>query len=169
MTLARRDGADPLARTEQLHRWGEAALKRFAVEAAGERDLEKLWRLVEAHLTLHGASGVGTSVHTRRAYKRGVEELLTLWAGESLLRPARDAGALYVQRLRAGDREPVHAEAETGKRGRKPKRGPLAPATVELRLAAARALYAALRWAGATDADPFRDVRTNRGPAPGEP
>ena len=162
MTLARRDGADPLARTEQLHRWGEAALKRFAVEAAGERDLEKLWRLVEAHLTLHGASGVGTSVHTRRAYRRGVEELLTLWAGESLLRPARDAGALYVQRLRAGDREPVHAEAESGKRGRKPKKGPLAPATVELRLAAARALYAALRWAGATDADPFRDVRTGR-------
>ena len=40
---ARRNGADPLARTEQLHRWGEAALKRYAVEAAGERDLEKLW------------------------------------------------------------------------------------------------------------------------------
>jgi integrase len=141
---------------------GRGGPARFAVEAAGERDVEKLWRLVEAHLTLHGASGVGTSVHTLRAYRRGVVELLTLWAGESLLRPARDAGALYVQRLRAGDREPVHAEAEPGKRGAHPKKGPLAPATVELRLAAARALYDALRWAGATEADPFRDVRTGR-------
>ena len=162
MTLVPAEKSDPLARTEQLHRWGEAALRRFAVEAAGERDLPKLWRLVEAHLTLHGGSGVGTSVHTLRAYRRGIQELLTLWAGESLLRPARDAGALYVQRLRAGDRDPVHAEAEDGKRGRRPKRGPLAPATVELRLAAARALYDALRWAGATEADPFRDVRTGR-------
>jgi len=33
------------------------------------------------------------------------------------------------------------------------------PATVQLKLAAARALYAALRWAGATDAAPFASVR----------
>lgn len=162
MALVPADRSDPLARTEQLHRWGEAALRRYAVEAAGDRDVEKLWRLIEAHLTLHGASGVGTSRHTLRAYKRGLVELVTLWAGESLLRPARDAGALYVQRLRAGDRDPVHAEADDGKRGRRPKRGPLAPATVELRLAAARSLYDALRWAGATEADPFRDVHTGR-------
>ena len=162
MTLATADQRDPLARAEQLHLWGEAALRRYAVEAAGQRDLEKLWRLTEAHLTLHGASGVGTSPHTLRAYKRGIVELLTLWSGESLLRPARDAGALYVQRLRAGDREPVVAQADNAARGRRPKKGPLAPATVELRLAAARALYDALRWAGATEADPFRDVRTGR-------
>jgi integrase/recombinase XerC len=56
----------------------------------------------------------------------------------------------------------VLAAEEDGKRGRRPKKGPLAPATVELRLAAARAIYDALRWAGATEADPFRDVRTGR-------
>ena len=162
MTLAAADPRDPLARAEQLHLWGEAALRRYAVEAAGQRDVERLWRLTEAHLTLHGASGVATSRHTLRAYERGVAELVALWAGESLLRPARDAGPLYVQRLRAGDREPVLSQAEEGRRGRRPKRGPLAPATVELRLAAARALYDALRWAGATEADPFRDVRTGR-------
>jgi integrase/recombinase XerC len=162
VTLVPADHPDPLARAEQLHLWGEAALRRFAVEAAGERDVERLWRLIEAHLTLHGASGVGTSKHTLRAYRRGLVELVTLWAGESLLRPARDAGALYVQRLRAGDREPILEAADSGGRGRRPKRGPLAPATVELRLAAARALYDALRWAGATEADPFRDVRTGR-------
>jgi integrase/recombinase XerC len=162
VTLAAADRPDPLARAEQLHLWGEAALRRYAVEAAGQRDVDKLWRLVEAHLTLHGGSGVGTSKHTLRAYKRGLVELVALWAGESLLRPARDAGALYVQRLRAGDREPVVELAGEGRRGRRPKRGPLAPATVELRLAAARALYDALRWAGATESDPFRDVRAGR-------
>lgn len=162
MTLAAASRHDPLARAEQLHRWGEEALRRYAMEAANARDAEKLWRLTEAHLTLHGASGVGTSKHTLRAYKRGLVELLTLWSGENLLRPQRDAGALYVQRLRAGDREPLHEEAAKNGRGRKPKRGPLAPATVELRLSAARALYDALRWAGATEADPFRGVRTGR-------
>jgi integrase len=35
----------------------------------------------------------------------------------------------------------------------------LKPASVRSRLASARALYAALRWAGATDAEPFTDVR----------
>lgn len=162
VTLAAAEPRDPLARAGQLHLWGEEALRRFAVEAAGSRDVERLWRLTEAHLTLHGASGVGTSKHTLRAYRRGLVELVGLWAGESLLRPSRDAGALYVQRLRAGDREPVLAYAEGARRGRRPKRGPLAPATVELRLAAARALYDALRWAGATEADPFHDVRTGR-------
>jgi len=162
MALVKAEGNNPLARAEQLHLWGEEALRRFAMDAASQRDVDRLWRLTEAHLTLHGQSGVGTSKHTLRAYKRGITELCTLWAGESLLRPARDAGALYVQRLRAGERDPVIDEAPTGKRGRKPKRGPLSPATVELRLAAARALYDALRWAGATEADPFRGIRTGR-------
>jgi integrase/recombinase XerC len=162
MALSTQEPRDPLARAEQLHLWGEEALRRYAMEAAGNRDIDRLWRLTEAHLTLHGASGVGTSKHTLRAYRRGLVELVNLWAGESLLRPTRDAGALYIGRLRAGDRDPIVEEAPTGRRGRKPKRGPLSPATVELRLAAARALYDALRWAGATEADPFRDVRTGR-------
>jgi integrase/recombinase XerC len=162
MELVQLEPRDPLARAEQLHLWGEEALRRYALEAAGNRDAERLWRLTEAHLTLHGASGVATSKHTLRAYRRGLEELVHMWAGESLLRPSRDAGALYVQRLRAGDREVIIESAPEGRRGRKPKRGPLSPATVELRLAAGRALYDALRWAGATEADPFRDVRTGR-------
>ncbi len=162
MTLTPRPGHDPLARTEQLHRWSEEALRRFAVQAANERDVERLWSLTEAHVTLHGHAGVATSRHTHRAYRRGVVELVTLWHDVNLLRPARDAGVMYVQRLRAGDREPLIDAAEPGKRGRRPKRGPLAPATIELRIAAARALYAALRWSGATESDPFRDVRAGR-------
>lgn len=162
MTLSPSAGQDALARAAQLHRWSEDALRRFAAQAAGNRDVEDLWRLLEAHLTLLGDSGVATSQHTLRAYRRGVVELVTMWGGENLLRPSRDAGALYLQRLRAGDRPEITESAETGKRGRRPKPGPLAPATIELRLAAARALYQALRWAGATEADPFRDLSVGR-------
>lgn len=162
MTLTPTQGRDALARAEQLHRWPEEALRVFAAKAANERDVDELWRLLEAHLTLLGSNGVATSPHTLRAYRRGVVELVAMWQGENLLRPSRDAGALYLQRLRAGDRPEIVEEPQTAKRGRRPKPGPLAPATVELRLAAARALYQALRWAGATEADPFRDLSTGR-------
>jgi integrase/recombinase XerC len=164
MDLEHRAGASPLARTEQLHTWDEERLRRYAVQAAAERDVERLWLLCEAYMTLHGKAGVATSKHTYRAYRRGVVELVALWQGESILRPSRDAGTMYVQRLRAGDRETPDAPAGPPRRGRRPTRGPLAPATVELRVAAARMLYAALRWAGATERDPFRDVGSLRGP-----
>ena len=162
MQMTPRPAADALGRADQLQRWSEEALRRYAVQAANERDAERLWALTEAHLTLHGQAGVATSAHTHRAYRRGVIELVALWHDVNLLRPSRDAGVLYVQRLRAGDRAPVLDDVPDGRRGRRPKRGPLAPATVELRVAAARSLYGALRWAGATDADPFRDVSGGR-------
>lgn len=155
--------ATPLERVERLRRLDDAALRRHAVRVANERDAEALWELVEAHLTLHGAAGVATSAHTRRAYRRGILDLVALWQDENLLRPSRDAGEHYVQRLRAGDRAPLIAESATdGRRGRRVKPGPLAPATVQLKVAAARALYDALAWAGATDAAPFRDVKMGR-------
>lgn len=156
-------GATRLQRVERLRRLDDEGLRRAAVKAANERDAGALWELVEAHLTLHGASGVATSVHTMRAYRRGVHDLVMLWQGENLLRPSRDAGSLYLQRLRVGEREPIlEAEPRSPRRGRKVKTGPLAPATVQLKLAAARALYDALAWAGATEVDPFRDVRIGR-------
>lgn len=155
--------ASALQRVARLQRLSEAALKRHAVKAAAERDEEALWELIEAHITLKGLSGVTTSRHTLRAYRRGLHELLAMWADESLLRPSRDAGPLYVQRLLAGERAPVLAEEpREAHRGRKAKDGPLSAATVSLRIAAARSLYDALAWAGATDADPFRDVRIGR-------
>ncbi len=154
--------ASRLQRVSRLQSLSEEALRRHAVRAASERDEEALWELVEAHLTLRGAHGIGTSRHTLRAYRRGVKELLTMWGGENLLRPGRDAGPLYVQRLLAGDRDQVVAGESSGGRGRRFKRGPLSPATVSLRIAAARALYDALSWAGATEADPFRDVKLGR-------
>jgi len=155
--------ATPLQRVARLQGLSEEALRRHAVRAAGERDEAALWELMEAHLTLRGVSGVATSRHTLRAYRRGLHDLLSMWSGENLLRPSRDAGPLYVQRLLAGERDEVLAAEPGGsRRGRKAKAGPLSPATASLRVAAARALYAALAWAGATDADPFRDVRIGR-------
>lgn len=155
--------ATQLQRVARLQALSEEALRRHAVKAAGERDEGALWELVEAHLTLRGLSGVTTSGHTLRAYRRGLHELITMWPGENLLRPSRDAGPLYVQRLMAGEREEVlESEPAGSRRGRRAKRGPLSLATVALRVAAGRALYAALAWAGATEADPFRDVRIGR-------
>lgn len=155
--------ASPLQRVARLQSLSESALRRYAVSAANERDEAALWELMQAHLTLRGLSGVTTSQHTLRAYRRGLRELLIMWQGENLLRPSRDAGPLYVQRLRAGDRsEVLAAEPDGARRGRATKKGPLSHATVSLRVAAARALYDALAWAGATEADPFRDVRLGR-------
>lgn len=77
------------------------------------------------------------SCHTLAAYRRGLNDLLGAWQGENLLRPRRNAGVLYVRELESR----------------------LKPASVGVKLAAAKAFYAALRWSGATDTAPFADVR----------
>lgn len=155
--------ATRIQRVTRLQGLSEEALRRHALRAANERDVDALWELVEAHLTLRGTSGIATSRHTLRAYRRGVEELLVMWQGENLLRPSRDAGTLYAQRLLSGERQAVVAhDPPRAKRGRRVKEGPLSRASVSLRVAAARSLYDALAWAGATDVDPFRDVRLGR-------
>ncbi|WP_420593552.1 tyrosine-type recombinase/integrase [Deinococcus sp.] len=64
----------------------------------------------------------------------------------NLLRPERHTGRRYVNALLQAGR---------------------APAGVQLKVAAAGCLYRALRWAGASDADPFKDVRVPRDPTPG--
>jgi integrase len=67
------------------------------------------------------------------------------WREENLLQPRRDAAVLWLRRL---------------------EQSGLAPATVQVCLAAARALYGALRWAGATQDDPFTGSRPARDPTP---
>ncbi len=115
--------------------------RRRAVAACQDHDAAALWDLADAHLTLHGRAGAAVSPYTRRNYKQGVTALVEGWREENLLRPRRDAGALWLRRMEADG---------------------LKPSTVRVRLAAARALYAALRWAGATEADPLRDVHTQK-------
>jgi integrase/recombinase XerC len=70
--------------------------------------------------------------------------LLNHWLEENLLHPSPDAADRYVATLSRDAR----------------------PATVAARLAGAKALYRALRWCRATEADPFADVRAPRDPTP---
>lgn len=154
--------------TDRAVRWASLPsddLRRLAVAAAQARDAEALWNLTDAYLTLHGAKGSAVSERTRDSYRRGLCGLLRDWKGENLLRPARDAGVVWVRQLETRVvRDPLTGE---------PKRdtvsgGPrvLSPATVQAKLAAARALYKALRWAGATTASPFENVKVAKDPVP---
>ena len=112
-----------IQRTRDLAVMSEDDLRRFAAEAARDRDAEDLWALAEAHLTLHGSAGSRVSRHTLSAYRHAVESLLSDWSGENLLRPGRNAGVLWVRELE----------------------GRYKSATVRVYLAGAKALYAALR------------------------
>lgn len=149
-----RFAGDQLARAEVWATLPPDELRRRAARAASERDPDELWALVEAYLFLHGSRGARASKHTLRTYRSGVLDLLGAWAGENLLRPSRDAGVLYLRRLEAG-------VAPDGARGKAP-----APATLQVKLAAARTLYKALRWSGATEARPFEDVSAGKDPTP---
>ncbi len=136
--------------TGRASRWAdlpEEDARRRAVRAAHERDLEELWSLAEAFLAVHGPAGALVSSHTLRAYKTSLRQYLEYAGAHALnvLRPRRAGGQLWVNSL-----------AQAGK----------SPATVQVRLAGGRLLYAALRWVNATDADPFADARPPRDPTP---
>lgn len=120
-----------------------AEMRRRAVEAARDMDEAGLWSLTEAHLLLNGLAGAKVSAHTVRAYQKGVQTFLEYAreAGVQLLRPRPNHGAAFVRWLES------HGHSTS---------------TVRVRLAAGRKLFSALRWAGATEATPFADVR----PAP---
>ena len=127
-------------------------LKRYAAKAAHDRDADALWRLTEAYVITKGRKKAKTAASTLEAYRRGVERLLQVWTDESLLRPSRDAGDRYVSAL------------QVGRGGGKP----LDAGTIQVRLAAARTLYKALRWSGATTATPFDDVSAPSSATPPE-
>jgi integrase len=128
-----------------LSRWATmdaSERRRKATEACRDRDVEVLWSLCEARLLLFGRSGARLSLHTLGAYRTGVTRLLRAWAGVDLLHATPNQGALYVREMEAAG---------------------LKPSSVSVRLAGARALYAALRWACTTEqhdcyVDPFKDV-----------
>ncbi|GAA5502700.1 tyrosine recombinase XerC [Deinococcus xinjiangensis] len=122
-------------------------MRRRATEAARDMDVESLWSLTEAHLLLNGLSGAKVSRHTIRAYRKGLETFLEYarMVGLQLLRPRPNHGVAYARWLEAKGYN---------------------TSTVRVRLAASRKLFAALRWAGATDATPFADVRPAPDPVP---
>ncbi|WP_058979805.1 tyrosine-type recombinase/integrase [Deinococcus grandis] len=120
-------------------------LRRRAIQAA--RDREALWGLTEAHLLLNGLAGARVSAHTVRAYHKGILTFLDFAEkhGVQLLRPRANHGVAYVRWLE----------------GQK-----LSTSSVRTRLAAARKLFSALRWADASSATPFADVRPAPDPVP---
>ena len=139
MTLDRY-GGDLLAQASAYTALHDDELRRRAVRAATDKDAGELVALTVAWLAHAGRSGVLTSPRTVEAYALGVRQVVE-HAGEhawNLLRPGRHDPRGYVNSLLAAGR---------------------APSGVRLKIAAAGALYRALRWAGATEADPFRDVR----------
>lgn len=145
MTLAI---ATPNTLEARAHAWAsmpDDALKRDATEAANTRDPDRLWGLCEAFLATKSAGRTGTSPHTLKAYRRGVLDLVERWQHENLLRPSRNGPDLFVMNLMLAD---------------------LAPGTIAVKLGACKLLYRALRWAGATTADPFADVRPPRDDTP---
>lgn len=147
MTLDHYRG-DPLAQTREWTVLGDDELKRRAVKAAGERDTATLLSLTLAYLQHAGGSGMLTSPHTLKAYRTGVRQFLE-WSdvnAVSLLRPGRHDGQHYINHLIAAGR---------------------APAGVQLKVAAAGSLYRALRWAGATQANPFEDTTIVKDRTPG--
>lgn len=138
---------DLAARAERLARQDADALRKDALRWARDVDAEGLWTLLESYLVMRGSRGAMVSAHTLASYRQGLRAFLD-WAvpgGVSLLRPRPNEGFSYARHLEASG---------------------LAPGSVKVRLAAARSLYAALRWAGATDAAPLADVRAARDAVP---
>lgn len=127
-------------------RWADlhpSERRRRAVVAAQQHDAGELWDLTEAYTYLYGSAGGSMSPRTARAYREGVRRFVTYAQAHAvnLTRPERDTGPVYARTLEVQG---------------------LKPSSVRVQLAAARALYRALRWAGASESDPFSDTH----PAP---
>lgn len=147
LTTYRSDSRDGFSAARAWSSLDDAELRRRATRAAHERDLNALCHLALAHATLtNRGHGGGPWTHaTVKNVRIGLKRLLQEWEGESLVRPSRDAGFRFTLALQSSG---------------------LSAATVEARLAAARALYRALRWAGATTATPFEGIRAPKSPTP---
>lgn len=137
-----------LAQTREWTNLLDDELRRRAVQAAGEKDLAALVSLTTAFLVQQGKSGVLTSPRTIEAYELGVRHFVEFATAQALnlLRPNRHDAQNYINFMLAAGRK---------------------PAGVQLKVAAASALYRALRWAGATEADPFRDAKVPKDRTPG--
>ncbi len=114
------EGADAWTRMQKSDR------RRLAMRAAREKDLSTLWSLTEAWLRTFSVTGATIARKTLANHRLGVRRLLEAWAQEDLLKPDPDAARVYISRM---------------------ERDGLKPGTIQTRVAAARHLYAALRWA----------------------
>lgn len=137
----------PINRSLSWSNLTDAELRRRAMAAASTRDQDELWSLLEAYVVLHGRPGARTRANTLVAYRYSLGKLLGTWQGVNLLRPQRDAALQLPQLLH-------HAG--------------LGPRSIELVITTGRQLYKALRWADASTAAPFDNVKAPRDPTPPE-
>jgi len=132
-------GADAWLRMHKAER------RRLAMQAAREKDRGTLWSLAEAWLRTFSAAGATIATKTLANHHLGVRRLLEAWAQEDLLKPDPDAANTYISQM---------------------ERDGLRPGTIQTCVAAARHLYAALRWTRATMIDPFADCYVPHDPTP---
>jgi len=118
---------------------------RRATAAAAVHDAGVLWDLTEAHLRAFGRAGGHVSARTLAIYRTATTRLVAEWVGVKLTEATRDDGAGWLNGLTASG---------------------MKPASVMVYLAAARRFYEALRWSGATAADPFADLRAPKDTVP---
>lgn len=120
--------------------------RRSVVTACNEYDRATLWLHLEAYLI---SESEVTSAHSLKAYRLSLNAFLdfaqtTRKQSENLLRPSRNLGSSYRLHLSQS----------------------LAPSSVAVRLAGAKAFYKSLRFAGATEAAPFLDTKNPKDPTP---
>lgn len=123
---------------QHLKRVKDETLKQTAASAAGDKDADALFAVLWAYTTRGSKSKA--SPHTAASYERGVRLFIEFVnkEGITILRPQRQNGDNFVEFLEGKG---------------------YAPKTTQARLAAVKALYAALRWSGATTARPFQDTK----------
>ncbi|WP_291423352.1 site-specific integrase [Deinococcus sp.] len=135
----------------------DQSLRVRAVEAAATYDTGALVLVLLAYMSTSSRKSARTSRKTLDAYSLAVRDFVP-WASEngmSLLRPGKRDGGRYLAHLQ---RRPTAGKG---------KQGVLSAATIAQYTAGVRALYRALRWAGATEAQPFEDVYVPSDPTPG--
>ena len=135
--LVRYDPAEAAARSDRWASLSDEERHRAAALAASTHDADELWDLTQSWMIQYGRKGARLSPLTLTRYRRGVQVLLADWAQVDLLKPKRMDGSRWLRKLEASG---------------------LKPSTIGVLLASARALYAALREAGATAVDPFKDA-----------
>lgn len=139
--------------------WAKLPLEKRRLrilKAINERSEDEILGLCEAYLYKRAKAGVNVAQGTVRLYRRGVQDVLAAFGHENLLHPTPDAGTTYRNQL-LRQRAPLRKARARFEQDHADSK-PLSPSTIGVKLAAARLLYDALEWAGATTAKPFKDV-----------
>jgi integrase/recombinase XerC len=137
-----------------LEGWAKPETRKVrAVKACHDFDAEALQELVRYYMAFESRKQARTSPQTLRAYASGLRVFL------AFCRPDPE---------RSPDVAPLRATREDLKRFVYQRQLSVAPESVRLNLAAVRAFYRALLWAGAVEKSPAENVTAPPDPRPRE-